>query len=81
MSIQEIIKTSFFVTIWLFTFQIATGLLLVAVKRTLRQFLTSREVKKGQTRCRQVFHCHCEKMNGESHGKMHVNETNMVVWE
>ena len=81
MTIAEIIKTAFFVTIWLFTFQIATGLLFVAIKRTLNQFVAARKIKKGQTRCGEVFHCHCEKMNGESHGKMHVNETNMVVWE
>lgn len=80
MSISEIIKISFFVSIWVFFFQVTTGLLFVAMKRTLSHFVASREVKKGQTRCSQVFHCHCEKRNPHV-GSPHVNETNMVVWE
>jgi len=78
MNINEIVKLSFFASIWLFVFQISAGLLFVAVKRTLRQVVASRQIKNGLARCQDVFHCHCEKQNGHDHN--HVNETNMVVW-
>jgi hypothetical protein len=78
MNLQEIIKTSFFVSIWVFMFQIAAGLLFYTVKKTLRQIITAKQIKNGQTRCQDVFHCHCEKDAGHEHS--HVNETNMVVW-